>query len=142
MQMTCCFQLPRSTLCASRSTAVLFSLMSTMFYSIPRNVHCIRFQIASLPVFQFPVSLQGVQLSWTSSILYLRHIITSFCKDADDINARLNSFCSQSNHFLACFGHISLSVKIRHFLNFCDSFMVAWMGPESQRLHYFWSNMA
>ena len=87
--------------------------------------HCIRFHVTPSPVFQFPVSLQEAQLSWTNSILHLGHILTSCCNNADDINARLNKFCSQSNYFLACFGHNSLPIKSKLFLNFCYPFTAA-----------------
>ena len=88
----------------------------------PNKCHCIRFHVTPSQVFQFPVSLQGVQLSWTNSILHFGHILTSCCNDDDNINARLNSFCSQSNYFLAHFDHVSFPIKSKLFLNFCYSF--------------------
>ena len=81
----------------------------------PNKCHCIRFHVTPSPIFQFPVSLQGAQFSCTKSILHLGHILTSCCKNADDINARPNSFFSQSNYFLARFGHISLPIKSKLF---------------------------
>ena len=91
----------------------------------PNKFHCICFHITTSPVFQFQFSLQGAQLSWTNFILHLGHILTSCCNDADNINARLNDFCSQSNYFLAHFGHISLPIKSKLVLNFADLFMAA-----------------
>ena len=90
----------------------------------PNKFHCIRLHITPSPVFQFPVSLQRTKLSLTNSILHLGHVglLTSCCNDADNINARLNSFFSLSNYFEARFGHTSLPIKSKLSLNFCHSF--------------------
>ena len=81
--------------------------------------HCIHFNQNGLPVTQFAVSLQNVPLMWTDSIKHLGHVFTMNNNDAADILAKRNNFCSQANYFLASFGHLSIMLKCKLFVNFC-----------------------
>jgi len=88
----------------------------------PTKSHCIKFSLCTTAISQFVVLLQGIQLSWTNSIVHLGHILQANNKDTADINARLNDFTSQSNYFFARFGHLPVVIKSRLFGNFCQSF--------------------
>ena len=67
--------------------------------------YCIQFNQTSLPVTQFSVSLQNVPLMWTDSIKHLGHEFTINNNDTTDILTKKNNSCSQTNYFLARFGH-------------------------------------
>ena len=66
----------------------------------PTKCHCIHFNSSNSVVVQHPVFLQKVQLTWTSSIKHLGHILFNDCKDTSDILAKISDFSSQTNYFL------------------------------------------
>ena len=99
----------------------------------PNKCHCIKFStIVNNCVVQFPVTLQNVQLTWTNTITHLGHTLCANNNDEDDIVAKLRSFSSQSNYFLARFGHLSMAIKPILFSRFCQSFY----GCELWHLHH------
>ena len=88
----------------------------------PIKCHCKHFNSSDTVVVQYPVFLQKVQLTWTSSIKHLGHILVNNCKDTSDVLAKTSDFFSQTNYFLSRFGHLPVTSKSKLFLNFCNSF--------------------
>jgi len=84
--------------------------------------HCIQFSLTKLDVSQYNVLLPALPLTWTSQITHLGHVLQTNNKDSADIAAQLNNFISQSNYFLARFGHLSVVIKSKLFANFCQAF--------------------
>ena len=88
----------------------------------PNKSHCLHFDKSANPIKQFPVELQGVMLIWTVHIVHLGHILYTNLDNSCDIDARRHDFCSQVNYFIACFSYLALTLKIRLFQTYCQSF--------------------
>ena len=104
----------------------------------PRKSHCIRFSSIALPVTQFAISLQSIQLTWSDSIVHLGHVLTSDNSDSADIVARKGDFASQVNYFLAHFGHLPVVIKNKLFINYCHSFYGCqiWDLKNTELIHF------
>jgi Reverse transcriptase (RNA-dependent DNA polymerase) len=83
---------------------------------------CIKFSLHNVDVIQYTVLLQGSSLSWTNKIKHLGHILCSTLNDIDDITSQQNVFVSQFNYFIAKFNGISIALKVRLFMSYCESF--------------------
>ena len=88
----------------------------------PAKCHCIHFNSSDTAVVQYPVFSSKVQLTWTSSIKHLGHILVNDCKETSDILAITSDFSSQINYFLSHLGLLPVVLKSKLFLNFCHSF--------------------
>ena len=81
----------------------------------PTKCYCINFNSSDTAVVQYLVSLQKVQLIWTSSIKHLGDILVNDCKDTFDILAKTSYFSSHTNYFLSCFGYLPVTLKSKLF---------------------------
>jgi hypothetical protein len=99
----------------------VFALHNNVLYN-PVKSHCIRFSSIRPAVVQFPVNLQRQQLTWVDCIIHLGHILSSNCDDSNDIRKRMSDHVRQVNYFLAKFGHLSVTIKSKLFLNYCNPF--------------------
>jgi hypothetical protein len=111
----------------------VFALYNNVLYN-PAKSHCIRFSSVRPAVVQFPVCLQGQQLTWVDCITHLGHILSSNCDDSNDIRKRMSDYVRQVNYFLAKFGHLSVIIKSKLFLNYCNSFYGCELWSLSHRL--------
>ena len=112
------------SLCALRvmlNCCTVFADYNNVLFNAAKS-HCIHFNQKCLPVTQFTVSLQNVPLMWTDTIKHLGHVFTMNNNDAVDILTKKNDFISQTNYFLARFGHLPIMLKCKLFVNFCYSF--------------------
>ena len=94
---------------------ILFNLNKSQclkFYKYVNNTNLI----------QFPVSLQGVQLTWTDHIIYLGHHLSATVLDSADIELRRADICSQTIYFLSRFSYVIPVVKGKLFQNYCYAF--------------------
>jgi Reverse transcriptase (RNA-dependent DNA polymerase) len=94
----------------------------------PVKSHCIKFCSGNMRVTQYPVQLQGTPMIWCDQITHLGHILGHNLNDRLDIANKINKFCSQTNYFLATFGHITPLIKAKLFTTYCCSFFgsVLW----------------
>ena len=110
-----------SSLCALRvmlDYCTMYANNNSVLFNAAK-FHCIHFNQNSLPVTQLAVSLQNVPLMWTDSIKHLGHVFAMNNNDATDILVKRNNFCSQTNYFLAHFGHLPIMFKFKLFVNLC-----------------------
>ena len=90
----------------------------------PNKSQCLKFckYVNNANLIQFPVSLQGVQLTWTDHIIHLGHHLSATLLDSADMKHRRADFCSQTNYFLSRFNHVIPVVKCKLFQNYCFAF--------------------
>lgn len=70
-------------LCGTLDACSIFALCNNVLYNAA-TLSCIRFSTVRPAVVQFPVCLQGKQLTWVECITHLGHILSSNCDDSND----------------------------------------------------------